>query len=53
MSLRTVEDFRHVLATVLAAVACAEIAPAEAVFIARQADARLRAIRRFPHVGRV
>jgi hypothetical protein len=42
-----------VLATVLAAVACGEIAPAEAVFIARQADARLRAIQRFPHVGRV
>jgi hypothetical protein len=45
-SLRTVEDLREVLATVLAAVARGDIAPAEAARIAERANARLRAARR-------
>jgi hypothetical protein len=45
-SLRTVEDLPQVLATVLAAVARGDIAPAEAAHIAERADARLRAARR-------
>jgi hypothetical protein len=45
-SLRTVEDLRQVLATVLAAVARGDITPAEAAHIAERADARLRAARR-------
>jgi len=51
-SLRTVEDFRQVLPILLAAVARGEIAPAEAVHIARRAHARLRAIRRLQRIGR-
>ena len=42
-SLRTVEDLRQVLATVLAAVARGDITPAEAAHIAERAEARLRA----------
>jgi hypothetical protein len=45
-SLRTVEDFRQVLSTVLAAVSRGEIAPAEGARIARRVSARLRALRR-------
>src|SRR6266436_4706406 len=45
-SLRTVEDFRQVLPTVLAAVARGAIAPAEGARIARRGRARLRAARR-------
>jgi hypothetical protein len=45
-SLRTVEDLPQVLATVLAAVARGDIAPAEAAHIAERAAARLRAARR-------
>ena len=44
-SLRTVEDLRQVLATVLAAVARGDITPAEAAHIAERVDARLRAAR--------
>jgi hypothetical protein len=44
-SLRTVEDFRQLLPTVLAAIARGELAPAEGARIARQVRARLRAIR--------
>jgi hypothetical protein len=43
-SLRAVEDFRQVLSTVLVAVARGEIAPAEAVRIARRGRGRLRAV---------
>jgi hypothetical protein len=52
-SLRTVEDFRQLLPTVLAAVARGEIAPAEAARIARRVRARLRAVRRLARVRRV
>jgi hypothetical protein len=45
-SLRTFEDLRQVLATVLAGVARGDIAPAEAAYIAERAEARLRAARR-------
>jgi hypothetical protein len=45
-SLRTVEDLRQVLATVLAAVARGDITPAEAAHIAERVDGRLRAARR-------
>jgi hypothetical protein len=45
-SLRTAEDCRQVLATVLAAVARGEIAPAEGARIARRVGARLSAARR-------
>ncbi|MBV9201867.1 MAG: hypothetical protein JO320_02625 [Alphaproteobacteria bacterium] len=45
-SLRTVEDFRQVLAFVLQATARGEIAPAEALCITRRARARLNAIGR-------
>jgi hypothetical protein len=45
-SLRTVEDVREVLSAVLAAVACGDIAPAEAARIARRVRARSRAVRR-------
>jgi hypothetical protein len=45
-SLRTVEDVRQMLSAVLAAVASGESSPAEGASIARQACARLRAIRR-------
>ena len=50
-SFRMVEDFRQVLPILLAAVARGEIAPAEAVHIARRAHARLRAIRRLRRIG--
>ncbi len=46
--LRTVEDLRQVLATVLAAVARGDITPAEAAHIAERAEARLRAAPRPP-----
>ena len=46
-SLRTVGEFREVLASVLAAVAHGEITPAEGAQIAKRVDARLRASRRF------
>ena len=53
-SLRTADDFRQVLPTVLAAVARGEIPPAEAARIARRVRARLRALRRLARfVGRV
>jgi hypothetical protein len=45
-SLRTVEDCRQVLATVPAAIARGEIAPAEGARIARRVDGWLRALRR-------
>jgi hypothetical protein len=45
-SLRTVEDFRQVLATVMTAVARGQIAPAEAACLARRVLARSRALRR-------
>jgi hypothetical protein len=45
-SLRTAEDCRKVLATVLAALACGEIAPAEGARIARRVRAALRAAAR-------
>jgi hypothetical protein len=51
-SLRTVEDLRQVLATVLAAVARGDSAPAEAAHIAERADARLRAVRRLARLER-
>src|SRR6266446_4282360 len=43
-SLRTAEDFRWVLSSVLAAIARGEIAPAEGVRIARRVRARRRAV---------
>src|ERR1700736_2091005 len=45
-SLRTAEDFRQVLATVMTAVARGQIAPAEAARVARRVRARSRALRR-------
>ncbi len=45
-SLRTAEDCRQVLATIVAAVSRGEIAPAEGARIARRVSARLRAVRR-------
>jgi hypothetical protein len=44
-SLRTAEDVRQVLSTVLAAIARGEIAPAQGADIAERVRARLRAIR--------
>jgi hypothetical protein len=52
-SMRTAEDFRQVLSTVLAAVARGDIAPAEAVRIARRVRARLRAVRRLARLAPV
>jgi hypothetical protein len=52
-SMRTAEDFRQVLSTVLAAVARGDIAPAEAVHIARRVRARLRAARRLARLAPV
>ena len=52
-SLRTVEDFRQVLSTVLAAVSRGEIAPAEGARIARRGRARLRAVRRLARLAPV
>jgi hypothetical protein len=51
--LRTVEDVRQVLTSVLAVVARGEVAPAEAARIARRVRTRLRAVRRLARVGRV
>ena len=51
-SLRTVEDFRQVLATVMTAVACGQIAPAEAARVARRVRARSRALRRCARLTR-
>jgi hypothetical protein len=51
-SLRTVEDFRQVLLTVLAAAARGEIAPAEAARLARRVRTRLRAVRRLARFER-
>jgi hypothetical protein len=45
-SLRTGEDCRRALSTVLAAIACGEITPAEGALIARRVRSRLCAIRR-------
>jgi hypothetical protein len=45
-SVRTTEDLRHVLAAILTAVARGEIAPAEALRIARRAEAGLVAVDR-------
>jgi hypothetical protein len=45
LSLRTVEDFRQLLPTVLAAIARGEIAPADGMRLARRARTRLRSIR--------
>ena len=50
-SLRTVEDFRQVLSTVLAAISRGEIAPAEGARIARRVSARLRALRHRAALG--
>jgi hypothetical protein len=53
-SLRTAEDLRRVLSTVLAAIARGEIAPGEGADIAKRVHARLRAIRDLARfVGRV
>ena len=52
-SLRTVEDFRQVLSTVLAAVARGEIAPTDAVRIARRVRDQLRAVRRLARLAPV
>jgi hypothetical protein len=51
-SLRTVEDFRQVLATVMTAVARGEIAPAEAARVARRVRARSRALHRCARLTR-
>jgi len=51
-SLRTGEDCRQVLSTVLAAVARGEIAPKEAAQIARRVRTQLRAIRRLRRLAR-
>jgi len=50
-SLRTVEDFRQVLATVMTAVACGQIAPAEAARVARRVRGS-RALRRCARLTR-
>ena len=51
-SLRTVEDFRQVLAAVMTAVARGQIAPAEAARVARRVRARSRALRRCARLTR-
>jgi uncharacterized protein DUF5681 len=51
-SLRTVEDFRQVLTTVMTAVAHGRIAPAEAARVARRVRARSRALRRCARLTR-
>jgi hypothetical protein len=51
--LRTVEDFRQVLSTVLVAVARGEIAPADAAWIARRVRGGLRAARRLARLAPV
>jgi hypothetical protein len=49
-TLRTAEDVRQVLSTVLAAIARGEIAPAQGADIAERVHARLRAIRELPRL---
>ena len=51
-SLRTAEDFRRVLAAVMTAVERGQIAPAEAVRVARRVRARLRALHRCARLTR-
>jgi hypothetical protein len=51
-ALRTVEDFRQVLATVMTAVARGQIAPAEAARVARRVRARSRALHRCARLTR-
>jgi Family of unknown function (DUF5681) len=51
-SLRTAEDYRRLLSSVLAAVVRGEIAPAEAAQIARRVSARSSALRRLARLGR-
>src|SRR5271167_4824967 len=51
-SLRTVEELQQLLPTLLAAIACGEIAPAEGARIARRVRTRLRAIRRLARFQR-
>ena len=51
-SLRTVEDFRQLLAKVLAAIAGGQITPAEGLRLARRARTRLRAVRRLARFER-
>ena len=51
-SLRTDEEFREVLASVLAAVARGETTPAEGAQIAKRVDVRLRASRRLARLTR-
>jgi hypothetical protein len=51
-SLRTVEDFRQLLPTVLAAIARGEISPREGARLARRVRTRLRAIRRHARLER-
>jgi Family of unknown function (DUF5681) len=50
-SLRTAEDVRRVLSTVLAAIARGEIAPGEGEDIAKRVRARVRAIRELARFG--
>lgn len=51
-SLRTGEDCRRALSTVLAVIACGEITPAAGALIARRVRVRLRAIRRLLRLQR-
>jgi hypothetical protein len=51
-SLRTTEDLRQALSTVLAALSRGEIGPAEAARIARRGRARLRSVRRLARLDR-
>jgi uncharacterized protein YjiS (DUF1127 family) len=51
-SLRTVEDLRQALSTVLAALSRRQIGPAEAARIARRGRARLRSVRRLARLQR-
>jgi hypothetical protein len=51
-SLRTVEDFRQVLATVMTAVARGQIAPVEAARLARRVRAQSRALHRCARLAR-
>jgi hypothetical protein len=50
-SVRTAEDVRRVLSTVLTAIARGKIAPGEGAGIAKRVRARLRAIRALPRFG--
>ncbi len=51
-SLRTVEDFRQLLPTVLAAIARGEIAPGEGARLAQRVGAQLRVTRRLARLQR-